>query len=75
VEAGVLPAIVLFGLIAIILIQGFARGHLFELFPFVAGLVAVCAWIFTCDYLNERIFWIALGSVAGLSASFKRQPS
>jgi O-antigen ligase len=75
VEAGMIPALGLFVLISVILIQGLSRGGLFELFPFVAGLIAVCAWIFTCDFINERIFWIALGSVAGLSSAYKRQPS
>lgn len=64
-EVGILPAIPLFGLILLILIKGFYLGPKLKSFPFLMGLVGICLWIGTCDYITDRIFWIVLGTVAG----------
>ena len=68
VEAGLLPALLLFGFIGFIFFRGFRAGVFSEVFPFFVGGLTVCLWMVTCDYINERIFWIALGTLAGLGA-------
>ncbi len=65
-EVGTLPAIPLFALFALIVIRGIRSTPKSKEFPFLIGLITIGAWIGTCDYINERIFWIALASVAGL---------
>ena len=67
VEAGLLPAAFLFAFIAFVLIKGFQRGTVSEAFPIFIGGIAVCLWVMTCDYIGERIFWIAIGLVAGFN--------
>jgi len=68
VEAGIIPALFLLALVAVVVFRGIIRGDT-RVFPFAAGLISVCAWILTCDYINERVFWIALGLVAGLGSA------
>jgi len=68
VEAGLLPALLLFFFMGFIFFSGLRAGVSSAVFPFLIGGVTVCLWMVTCDYINERIFWIALGAVAGLGA-------
>lgn len=68
VEAGVLPSLALLAFMAYIFYRGFRAGPGAAVFPFLIGAAAVCVWMVTCDYINERIFWIALGALAGLGA-------
>ncbi|OGR43055.1 MAG: hypothetical protein A2X28_01925 [Elusimicrobia bacterium GWA2_56_46] len=65
VEAGLLPAAFLFLFIIILLVNAFRLGVRAPVFPFFIGAVTLCVWILTCDYIIERIFWIALGLAAG----------
>lgn len=67
-EAGLLPAAFLFLFIIMTLFNAFKLGAASTVFPFFVGGVVICVWILTCDFINERIFWIALGVVSGLSA-------
>ncbi|MEK7722189.1 MAG: O-antigen ligase family protein, partial [Elusimicrobiota bacterium] len=64
-EMGMLPAGFLFLFISMVLVSGFRSGVTAAVFPFFIGGVVICVWVLTCDYIIERIFWIALGSVAG----------
>lgn len=67
VEAGLVPTFFLLAFIAAVFLRGWRAGLPGQVFPFLAGLAAVCFWIATCDYMNERIFWIALGALSGSS--------
>lgn len=67
VEVGVLPTLFLLLLIARVLLAGLKEGRFSEACPFLIGLIAVCLWTCTNDYLKERIFWIVLGLTAGLA--------
>jgi len=66
-ELGVIPAFFLFLLVGWVVFKGFHSGYYSDAFPFWAGLVAVCVWVSTNDYACERIFWIVLGVVSGLT--------
>lgn len=70
VEAGTLPAVFLFFSLAHIFSRAMRFGLSPESFPFLTGGVVVCLWMMTCDYIGERIFWIALGAVYGLTLRF-----
>lgn len=67
VETGLVPTFFLLVFIAAIFLRGWRAGSPEQVFPFLAGLAAICSWIMTCDYINERIFWIALGALSGIS--------
>ena len=67
VEAGLIPTFFLLVFIGAVFLRGWRAGLPERVFPFLAGLAAVCSWIATCDYMNERIFWIALGALSGIS--------
>lgn len=67
VEVGALPTLFLLLLIGRILLAGLKAGRFSEACPFLIGLVAVCLWTCTNDYLKERIFWIVLALTAGLA--------
>jgi len=66
-ELGGIPAFFLFLLVGWVLFKGFRSGYYCDAFPFWAGLLAVCIWAATNDYMRERIFWIVLGVVSGLT--------
>jgi O-antigen ligase len=66
-DLGGIPVFFLFLLVGWVLFKGFRSGHYCDAFPFWAGLVAVCIWAATNDYICERIFWIVLGVVSGLT--------
>jgi len=72
VELGLLPAFFLFLLIARILFSGIRNGIVSEAYPFLMGIIAVCFWVFTNDFMEQRIFWIVLALGAGLPALKRR---
>lgn len=74
-EAGLLPAAFLFLFMGVVLIGGLRSGAAAEVFPFFIGGLMICVWMLTCDYINERIFWISLGAVAGLGVVYDRNPA
>lgn len=69
VEVGLLPACFLFLLIGRVLITGLKYRPSIKAYPFLMGLIAVCVWTTTNDFLKERIFWIVLALAAGLVSS------
>lgn len=69
VEAGLLPAAALLVFIGVIFYKGFKCGTASPVFPFLIGGVVMCVWLIACDYISDRIFWIALGTISGLAFS------
>ncbi|OGS13409.1 MAG: hypothetical protein A2234_04085 [Elusimicrobia bacterium RIFOXYA2_FULL_58_8] len=67
VEVGILSAFFLLLLIARILVVALREGSSSRVFPFLIGLICVCGWIFTNDFIKERFFWIVLAVASGLA--------
>jgi len=70
-EAGLLAALALFVFFGYVFVTAWRAGPASQVFPFLMGLVSVYAWLFTSDFINERIAWIAIGVVGGLAPFIK----
>ena len=68
VEVGLLSSLFLFWLMAWAIYKSLAYLDSSS-FSFLIGFLTVCVWAIFCDFLKERLFWIALAMLVGLAAN------
>lgn len=68
VENGIVASIPFFLLIALYLFRGFKAGANSIAFPLSVSLVSICFWMLFTGFIKERIFWIAIATVAACSS-------
>ncbi|MBC7742928.1 MAG: O-antigen ligase family protein [Bdellovibrionaceae bacterium] len=66
VESGIIPSIPFFAFILYIIILGISKGPRHQSFPFLIGMISVCSWMIFTGFVKERLFWLALATLAGL---------